>query len=245
MINSEPIHERTIIAELLALTSGSIDGYSYLTHGNVFAGLQTGNLILLGINIAKGHWSLILNYLIPIFVFVIGATITKLASLKISHYHNISRQEFILGVDSVLLILVGIIGNKIPLLLTSLMMSLVISILFTEFNKIHGTPLTVIMMTGNFKNTGTLLLEGILKHDNKLIMRSFEVFKIILSFFIGVIINAILVKYFSFQAIFFSAIILAIILFTITYNNHKITSSLSGEMYDKTIISKKEFNKRP
>lgn len=217
-----PIHERTIVAELLALASGSIDAYSYLTHGQVFAGMQTGNLILMGINFAEFNWHMVINYLIPIIVFIIGTTFTKYASMKFTHYRAISRREFVLGVDVILLIAVGLIGKNIPLLATSLFMSLCIAMLFTEFNKIHGMPLTAVMMTGNFKKMGSFLLEGFLNRDEVLLRRGFRTFKIIFSFFIGVIISALLVKLLSFHAIFFSAIILAIILFIINYENRKI-----------------------
>lgn len=228
-MNNSPIHERTLVAELLALTSGSIDAYSYLTHGSVFAGMQTGNLILMGINLAKFNWHMVINYLIPIIVFIIGTTITKYASIKFTNYHNISRQELVLSIDVILLIAVGFIGDSTSLLLTSLFMSFCIAMLFTEFNKIHGMPLTAVMMTGNFKKMGNFFLEGFLKKDKSLIQRGFRTFKIIFSFFIGVIINATLVKYFSFQAIFFSAIILAMILFIINYENRKIIKEFTGE----------------
>ncbi|GKQ43380.1 membrane protein [Companilactobacillus sp. RD055328] len=230
MNSSSPIHERTIVAELLAMASGSIDAYSYLTHGQVFAGMQTGNLILMGINLAEFKWAMVVNYFIPILVYIFGTTITKYASMKFTNYHGISRQELVLGVDIFLLIVVGLLADRVPLLLTSLFMSFCIAILFTEFNKIHGMPLTAVMMTGNFKKMGNFILEGILKKDTTLLRRGFRTFKIILAFFMGVIINATLVRYLSFQAIFFSAIILAIILSTITYENRKIIKEFAEEI---------------
>lgn len=46
-----PVHETLIIGILLAMSAGGLDAYTYLVHGEVFAGLQTGNLILLGIHL--------------------------------------------------------------------------------------------------------------------------------------------------------------------------------------------------
>ncbi|MDO1604858.1 YoaK family protein [Lactobacillus sp. YT155] len=232
MDNFSPIHERTMVAQLLALTSGSIDAYSFLTHGNVFAGMQTGNLILMGINLAYGRFGLLINYLVPILVFIIGATFTKYMSLKFTHYHNISRQALVLSLGIVLLILVGIIGNQISLIFTSLLMSVTIALLFTEFDKIHDAQLNAVMMTGNFKKLGTLFLEGMMTKQSKLLRRSFRVFRIILSFFIGVIINAYLVKIFSFQAIFFSAMMLGGVLIIIAYDNHKLIKQFTGDIND-------------
>lgn len=44
----EKAHERLEFGMALAATAGGLDAYTYLVHGEVFAGLQTGNFILLG-----------------------------------------------------------------------------------------------------------------------------------------------------------------------------------------------------
>ena len=51
-----PIHERLLIGTLLTAAAGSFDAYTYLLHGEVFAGLQTGNVILLGVHLGQGQW---------------------------------------------------------------------------------------------------------------------------------------------------------------------------------------------
>ncbi|MEG0079125.1 DUF1275 family protein, partial [Enterococcus sp.] len=48
-----PLHERLIIGVFLAAAAGGLDAYTYLFHGEVFAGLQTGNFILLGLNLGQ------------------------------------------------------------------------------------------------------------------------------------------------------------------------------------------------
>lgn len=51
MINKIPTYEKTFFGALLTMAAGGIDAYSYIFHGQVFAGLQTGNMILLGVNL--------------------------------------------------------------------------------------------------------------------------------------------------------------------------------------------------
>ena len=51
---------------LLALTGGILDAYTYLNRGAVFATAETGNLVLLGVNLAMGHWLKVIYYLLPI-----------------------------------------------------------------------------------------------------------------------------------------------------------------------------------
>lgn len=42
-----------IVYAILALSGGFMDAYSYLGRDKVFANAQTGNLLLLGVNIAE------------------------------------------------------------------------------------------------------------------------------------------------------------------------------------------------
>lgn len=57
---------------LLALTGGLLDGYSYLNRGQVFATAETGNIVLMGINLAQGQLAQALHYLLPILAFALG-----------------------------------------------------------------------------------------------------------------------------------------------------------------------------
>ena len=57
---------------LLALAGGLLDGYSYLNRGQVFATAETGNIVLMGINLAQGQLDQALHYLLPILAFALG-----------------------------------------------------------------------------------------------------------------------------------------------------------------------------
>ena len=57
---------------LLTGTGGFLDAYTYIYRGGVFANAQTGNLVMLGLNIAQGHWISTIRYLIPIAAFIAG-----------------------------------------------------------------------------------------------------------------------------------------------------------------------------
>ena len=56
-----PVHESLLIGTLLTAAAGSFDAFTYLLHGEVFAGLQTGNVILLGIHLGQAQWTTFLN----------------------------------------------------------------------------------------------------------------------------------------------------------------------------------------
>ena len=60
--------ESLTVGFLLALTGGLLDAYSYLNRGEVFATAETGNIVLMGINLAQQNWSGALHYLLPVAV---------------------------------------------------------------------------------------------------------------------------------------------------------------------------------
>ena len=69
---------------LLAFTGGFLDAYTYILRGNVFANAQTGNIVLLGINIANGNISKVIYYFVPILAFAFGIFLTDIIKRNFS-----------------------------------------------------------------------------------------------------------------------------------------------------------------
>ena len=57
---------------VLAISGGFMDAYSYMCRGEVFANAQTGNMLLLGINLSKGNLKMAAEYFFPVISFAIG-----------------------------------------------------------------------------------------------------------------------------------------------------------------------------
>ena len=62
---------------LLALTGGFLDAYTYLVRGHVFANAQTGNIVMMGVDIAQGNWWGVGRYLLPVLAFVAGVLLAE------------------------------------------------------------------------------------------------------------------------------------------------------------------------
>ena len=69
--------ETFCLGALLAVIGGFLDAYTYLTRGRVFANAQTGNLVLLAMNLAGGQFQKAQYYLIPILAFIAGVLIAE------------------------------------------------------------------------------------------------------------------------------------------------------------------------
>ena len=74
---------------LLALSGGCMDAYSYLFRGQVFSNAQTGNMLLMGVNIAGGNFAVASKYFWPVLFFAVGIIIADMFNavkrIKIVH----------------------------------------------------------------------------------------------------------------------------------------------------------------
>ena len=68
--------ESFLVYVILATTGGFLDVYTYITRSQVFANAQTGNIVLLGLELAEGHIENALCYLAPILAFAAGILFT-------------------------------------------------------------------------------------------------------------------------------------------------------------------------
>lgn len=202
----EKIHERLEFGMALAATAGGLDAYTYLVHGEVFAGLQTGNFILLGVHLGQGHWGALIHYLIPILAFALGALLARYLQTKI---HK-NQQLWFLTFEISLLLIVGIFSPQLPNLVVNALLSIAAATQLQEFQRLKGKPFTSLMMTGNLRNLSTNFFEGFLQHDAAKRIAFRDTIIILSSFVLGALLNGFLVTYFNQRTILFSLIFLGL-----------------------------------
>ena len=85
-----------LIAVLLAVVGGSLDAYSYVARGHVFANAQTGNIVLFGLHLADGEWMQAGTYIIPVLAFVLGIFIDEWIKKFISPLPKVHWRQIVL-----------------------------------------------------------------------------------------------------------------------------------------------------
>ncbi|HXS13504.1 MAG TPA: YoaK family protein [Acidobacteriaceae bacterium] len=73
-------------ALLLTFTGGFLDAFLYVTHGGVFAGAMTGNLVLFGIALLSRDSHQALHHLLPIVAFALGIWCAFVAEAGLRHH---------------------------------------------------------------------------------------------------------------------------------------------------------------
>mgnify|MGYP000892218577 CR=1 FL=1 len=147
---------------LLALAGGILDSYSYLNRGQVFATAETGNLVLLGINLSQGNWQQVLHYLLPILAFAAGVLATELLRRQMGpNAGHLHWRQPILLVECGVLVLVSFLpqGGLDPV--ANMLISFTSAVQIESFRKFHGCACATTMCTGNLRSgTERLYLWG-------------------------------------------------------------------------------------
>ncbi|ARY92578.1 MULTISPECIES: YoaK family protein [Lacticaseibacillus] len=192
----QPIHESLLIGTLLTGAAGSFDAFTYLLHGEVFAGLQTGNVILLGVHLSQAQWYTAIRYVVPILAFMFGTMAARAIQLQADkRQHPLSEQRWIVQYEIGLILLVSLLGRWLPDLVASAMVSLIAAAQLQEFRRLRGGPFTSLMMTGNLRTAAQNLYDGFIRGQQKSRESAAVIGTIILSFAAGAGITSILTHY--------------------------------------------------
>lgn len=200
--------ETIFISILLALSGGAMDAYSYLCRGQVFANAQTGNMLLFGVYLSEGNTDKAWGYLWPVLAFTAGIILSDVirATIKNAHIH---WRQIALVLEIVFLLAVCFIPQKFNAV-ANMMISLACGIQVETFRKTHGNGIATTMCIGNLRS-GTYNLDKYFQTQQKVYIQKAAVYYgIIISFIVGAVIEGILIKNFSENAMYFSVILLMI-----------------------------------
>jgi uncharacterized membrane protein YoaK (UPF0700 family) len=203
-------YERLVSGALLAMAAGALDSYTYLEDGGVFAGLQTGNLILTGLRLGRGEYGDILQAVVSLLMFMVGVVIIRIVQYHYPEERVVRRRVITLTFEIGLFVAVSLIANRVPNLVTTGMLALAAASQLQEFRTLKNGPFTSLMMTGNVRTLAESLLDFFAQKNQRALKKAGDIATIIGTFFAGALLNGYLVQYFHGQTILLSAIILLV-----------------------------------
>ncbi|KMO85310.1 membrane protein [Megasphaera cerevisiae DSM 20462] len=189
---SKKRHERILFGALLTMAAGGIDAYSYIAHGGVFAGLQTGNLILLGIHLGQKDIPSSLSYMLSLAAFFLGTVIVRFLQQhpKLS-LQQTARHQIILLYEGIILLCVAIISPFVSDSITTILLSVTAAAELQEFRTLNGAPFTPLMMTGNLRTLAETSVDSLIFHHTEAQQTLFNTAIIMLTFAFGAALVAI------------------------------------------------------
>lgn len=187
---SEEVWERTALGMVVSSAGGFMDAYSFITQGQVFATGQTGNVVMLALNVAQLSLSGVLHYLAPISAFLVGIIASRwvMDAFQIEH---VRMQRIVLLFEAVAFAVLAFLPAETPDLFVNSMISLFAAVTFENF-RTFGTSSAYasVFCTGNLRSFAETLYDGISHHDREALGRAFRYLAIVSSFVLGVLLSA-------------------------------------------------------
>jgi len=154
------------VAMLLTLSGGFLDAFTYVGHGGVFANTMTGNVALLGIQIAAGQWAQAVRHIPPLIAFVFAVFVVHLLHLD-ALKPSIRRPALVCLLLEIVFLAVaasGLLGDSDVWLIPGI--TFVATLQTLSFTHVEKLTYTSVMTTGNLRRAAKKLMEGFIpKYD--------------------------------------------------------------------------------
>ncbi len=208
--------ESYIVGILLAVAGGYLDVYTYVSRGGVFANAQTGNIVLLGINVADGNWSKIWHYTYPILAFMAGILITEYVRKRYRYNPGLHWRQIVIALEFMVLLGISFVPSGRYDDIINALVSFVCSMQVESFRLLHGNAYATTMCTGNLRSATEQLFYYNINKDKKARDKSLQYYGIILFFIAGAVIGTALTRIFlekSVLAVCFLLLLVFVIMF--------------------------------
>lgn len=174
---------------IVICAGGFMDAYSYLLHDHVFATGQTGNIVLLCMNLAEGAWLGALHYLVSILAFVAGIMLSRHVLVQVHNRATHRMQRWVAVFEAVAFAAIALLPAWAPDLLVNSAISFCAAVSYENFRQ-FGTKSAYasVFCTGNLRSFGETLYDGIFEKNRHELHRSQRYAALVLSFCVGAVV---------------------------------------------------------
>ncbi|WP_020498582.1 YoaK family protein [Sciscionella marina] len=152
---------------LLSAGGGFLDAFTYVGHHGVFANAQTGNVVLLGISSATGHWADAVRHVPPLIAFVLGVlTAEALVLPRVARFvRRPMRLALVLEilVLAVLAVVPGGLGDTAVVVLVAY----AAAVQATSFRTLRRWSYNSVMTTGNLRTATSAAFRAVAGQDRE------------------------------------------------------------------------------
>lgn len=187
--------ESYLVGLILAAVGGYLDVYTYISRGGVFANAQTGNIVLLAINLANGEPGKAGMYALPIGAFMMGILITEFVKLHFRRTQYLHWRQIVIALELLVLWTIAFVPSGAYNDLVNMAVSFVCSMQVESFRSfIGGGSFATTMCTGNLRTATEHLFYASANHDKETRKKSLRYYGIILVFILGAVIGVLITE---------------------------------------------------
>ncbi len=199
------------IGAMLAVIGGFFDSYTYLCRGGVFANAQTGNMVLLGIDLAEGDFIHALHYVVPVLAFALGVAMAEWVKFQFkTQQMRFHWRQIVILLEMILVLFVGFLPQQVNLLANTCI-SFICALQVESFRKMRGSAFATTMCTGNLRSATEQFVRWRNDGDTEALGKARRYAAIILYFILGAAIGVGCVKLWSIRAVWLCCSLLLIV----------------------------------
>ena len=211
MKRKQQMSDTFLIGALLAVVGGFLDVYTYMCRGGVFANAQTGNIVLMGIQIAQGDLTSCVRYLIPILFFVLGVLLSETIGHRCKRSQSLHWRQIILLLEILVLVAVSLIPLGRLNILANSLVSFTCALQVQSFRKFNGKAYASTMCTGNLRSATEQFFAYMVTKQPALLRQSLQYYGICGVFILGAVLGMVLTRLFAEKVIAVAWILLGLV----------------------------------
>lgn len=184
-----------------------MDAYTYVCRGHVFANAQTGNILLLGVNLSQGNLKIAVLYLYPVLAFTLGVVMAEIVKHRYLCAKRLHWMQITILLEAVILLIVGFLPQAMNVL-ANCMVSFACGVQVQSFRTIKGNGIATTMCIGNLRTATQYISDFFYEKDKGLLRKGVMYYGIILIFVSGAIIGYKLVQLWAEKSIIVSSFLM-------------------------------------
>lgn len=193
--------ESFLLGSLLAVVGGFLDVHTYLLRGGVFANAETGNIVLLGLNLAEGNFGKALYYLIPILSFAGGILAAEAVKRHFQQHPQVHWRQIVVAAEFLILLGAAFVPQGRWDMAVNVAIAFLCAMQVETFRKVRGSAVATTMCTGNLRSGMELLWHYHVTRDRRELDGALRYYGIILFFIGGAALGAFLSKLWAERAL--------------------------------------------
>ena len=158
--------ERDWIYFVLIFVAGFLGAFTYVLRGGVLCNAQTGNVVLLGMELGKGDWNGALYYLIPIGAYILGAVVSELLPNPVKHRLAVRWDTLLIAVEMIVIVILGFLPESAPVQISQVAVNFIASMQYNTFRQAEGVAVATTFVTNHIRQVGVgLAMEWRHRHN--------------------------------------------------------------------------------
>ncbi|SFQ45298.1 Uncharacterized membrane protein YoaK, UPF0700 family [Lachnospiraceae bacterium XBB1006] len=221
--------EKTWVYDLLTIAAGWFGAYTFMQRGGVFCNAQTANVVLFAMALGKEDWKTAVYLLLPISAYFLGAFVSEYLGKSVKRFHFLRWDTVLVGIEVGLVVFLGCLPAKAPDQICQVILNFMCSMQFNTFRQVQGVPAATTFVTNHIRQVGHFLAKYVRHKEQAYAIRLKVHTQLIVCFIIGAVTSTVACRFFSYRAIWGSALLLLLVFIGLVH---------ADRSYEKNLLMK-------